>query len=282
MAQSTLRTEDYAGIFAAIVLHVALVAAMAVQWSEPEDPPVPQRMTVSFAEDVGMTSTAPDPVPESRASEAPMLSDFPAPPPLPASEPVTAPTQQAALPPPPPRPRATSRPRPQPRGIARPRPNEVGDRRRPDRPTSTTRPRPTQTRSGGSRLGDNFLEGSGSSSRSSDTRLPASQIGNSARASLVQAIAREIKPHWQPPNGPEVEQIVSVLRFRLNPDGSLAGRPTLVRQTGVNATNRAQADRHAEQAIRAVQLAAPFDLPDEYYNAWRNISAFSFDWKLAQ
>ena len=75
---------------------------------------------------------------------------------------------------------------------------------------------------------------------------------------------------------------MTVLRFRLNEDGSLAGRPSVVRQTGVNDTNRAQAGRHAEQAIRAVQLAAPFDLPTQYYEAWKNVTAFSFDWKLSQ
>ena len=37
---------------------------------------------------------------------------------------------------------------------------------------------------------------------------------------------------------------------------------------------------HAERAIRAVQLAAPFDLPDEYYNAWRNIAEWRFDRRL--
>ena len=55
----------------------------------------------------------------------------------------------------------------------------------------------------------------------------------------------------------------------------------MVRQTGVNDVNRAQAGRHAEQAIRAVQLAAPFDLPVEYYNAWKTVTA-NLDWKLAQ
>lgn len=98
----------------------------------------------------------------------------------------------------------------------------------------------------------------------------------------MQAIAREIKPHWQPPSGPGVEDIITVLQFRLNEDGSLAGRPRMVSQRGVTDINRAQASRHAEQAIRAVQLAAPFDLPPEYYNAWKNVSAFSFDWKLSQ
>ena len=65
-------------------------------------------------------------------------------------------------------------------------------------------------------------------------------------------------------------------------DGAPIRRPEMVRQTGVTPVNEAQAKRHAEQAIRAVQLAAPFKLPDEYYNAWKVVGPFGFDWKLSQ
>ena len=73
-----------------------------------------------------------------------------------------------------------------------------------------------------------------------------------------------------------------MLTWNLNKDGSLAGTPRVVRQTGVNDTNQAQASRHAEQAIRAVQLAAPFDLPEEYYEGWKRIASFNFDRRLSQ
>jgi len=75
---------------------------------------------------------------------------------------------------------------------------------------------------------------------------------------------------------------VTILSWNLNRDGTLAGRPTVVRQEGINDANRAQAGRHAEQAIRAVQLAAPFDLPEEYYDAWKRVASFRFDRKLSQ
>jgi hypothetical protein len=55
-----------------------------------------------------------------------------------------------------------------------------------------------------------------------------------------------------------------------------------VRQEGITDANRAQAARHAEQAIRAVRLAAPFNLPDEFYPAWKRVTAFRFDRKLSQ
>lgn len=300
MTAATLRKEEALGLGVAVALHAALVAVLLLQPAPSDPPKMPERMTVSLAEDVGLTAQAPEPVAESRASIAPTLAEQPAPPvPAAVPEPIPAPrpVQTAA---PAPRPTPTARPttRPTPRVTQSPRPTASPTTRPSSRPTATaTRapaprptasrapaPRPTAapTRSGGQRIGDDFLGGAGSSTTTTETRIPASQIGASARASLVDGIAREIKPHWQPPNGPEVDQIVTVLRFRLNEDGSLAGRPSVVRQTGVNDTNRAQAGRHAEQAIRAVQLAAPFDLPEQYYEAWKNVSGFSFDWKLAQ
>jgi periplasmic protein TonB len=117
--------------------------------------------------------------------------------------------------------------------------------------------------------------------RTNESRAPASAIGASERASLLQGVVRQVKPHWQPPSGPDVDQLVSRIRFRLNPDGSLAGRPVLVSQRGETDANRAQAGRHGEQAIRAVQLAAPFDLPERYYDAWKTVT-LDFDWKLSQ
>ena len=267
-AKSSLGLDAVALIVAGL-LHVALVAVLLLQGATREPIPVPERITVNFAEEVGMTSAAPDPVRESQASVAPELGEQAAPPPIeytpppPLPQPTSAPAPRSQ-----PTARATSRPQPRPtaRATSQPRPQ----------PRPTARP----TRSGGSRVGDDFLAGSGSSTTTSDTRIPASQVGASARASIAAAISRQLKPHWAPPSGPDAEKIVSVIAWRLNEDGSLAGRPRLVRQTGINDTNRAQAERHAEQAIRAVQLAAPFDLPPEYYNAWKNVSAFSFDWNL--
>ncbi len=76
-----------------------------------------------------------------------------------------------------------------------------------------------------------------------------------------------------------MDKLVSVVRFNLDENGALRGRPRVVRQTGVTDANRAQAARHAEQAIRAVQLAAPFDLPPEYYDALKTVT-LNFDASL--
>ena len=259
-----LRHEERIGLGVAAALHLALVIAFVVQPKTRTDIAPAQRMTVNLASEVGLEAASPDPVAESRAAIAPVLADTPAPAPQPVAQPEPRPAPQPRVE----RPVAAARPAPAP-----------ANARQPARAQAPARP--SAQRAGGSRVGDNFLTGMGDSTRTSETRAPAAALGASARASLLQGIVREVKPHWQPPSGPDVDQIVSKVRFRLNPDGSLAGRPTLVSQRGETDTNRAQIGRHGEQAIRAVQLAAPFDLPDQYYAAWKTVT-LDFDWKLAQ
>lgn len=263
-----LRREEKAGLLVALALHVALVIALLLQPDAREAIPPAERMTVNLATEVGLEATAPDPVPQSRAAIAPTLSDTPAPE---VAEPLPRPVERPVTRVRSPIPQPTARPREQ---------ADTRPRRRPDPPRTQERPRPSE-RSGGSRIGSDFLEGSGDSADTAETRTPASQIGANTKASLFQAVGRQLRPHWRPPSGPDVEKIVTKIRFRLNPDGSLAGGASVVGQSGVNAINKTQADRHAEQAVRAVQLAAPFDLPEEYYEAWKLITV-DFDWKLSQ
>lgn len=291
---ATLRREDSAGLIIAIALHAAVVVLLLLQPVRDTILEMPESMTVSLATEVSLESTAPEPVAESSAAIAPTLSDVPAPaldgPAVTAdlpSEPTSA-TTPARLNPstapaartPPPATRRTSNPRQTP-----PAPNR--DRSRPDR-EPTARATPNRERNtpqgGGSRIGEDFLGGNGRSTTTQETRPPASQIGPSARASIAQAISRQLKPHWKgkAPGGADAEKLVTILAWRLNEDGSLKGRPRVVRQLGITPSNEAQKARHAEVAIRAVQLAAPFDLPDEYYNAWKSIDGARFDRNLSR
>lgn len=283
MALAALRTDERIGLGVAVLLHVALVAVLVMQPGKDDVPPLPERMTVSLTSEVSLASTAPDPVAESRAAIAPTLSDErPAAAPIEQAqpEPIPAPRPVATTPPPRPVPTKAAT---QPRTQAQPDP----PRRRPDRPVAQPSraaaqapSKPAAKPAGGSRIGADFLPGAGDSTATSETRIPAAQIGASAKASLAQAIARQLRPHWSAPQGVDVEQLVTVLSFSLNPDGSLAGRPRVVSQSGETASNAPQKDLHAERAIRAVQLAAPFDLPPEYYEAWKNIRNAQFDRNL--
>lgn len=266
MVFANLRREERIGLGIALALHVALAAALLVQPNERASIPPPEKMTVNLTSDVGLEAAAPEPVAESAASIAPVIAPEPARPAEP--EVAVAPRPEPA------RPAATSAARPRPVPTVRPSSKPA------PRPTASapSRPRPA----GASRIGADFLDGVGESTATRETRVPASQIGASAKASIVQAISRQLKPKWQgrAPEGPDAEKLITILAFNLDPDGSLVGVPRVVRQEGLNELNRKQAALHAEAAIKAVQLAAPFDLPEEHYEAWKRVSSFRFDRKL--
>lgn len=268
-----LSREERIGLGIASAAHVALVAWLALSPLGKDVQPAPERMTVSFAEEVAPEATSPEPFAQAAPDTAPVLGE-PAAEPAPAvAPPEPAPRAVASPLPRPPAPVAkpSARPSPQPAEKARtPAPADTRTRRRPDAPASA------------SRVGSDFLKGiPGGEARGAAQNPPAARAGPQVAASLRQAVARQLKPHWVAPQGAEADQLVTILRFSLNRDGSLAGRPTVVGQSGVTDANRPQQGRHAEQAIRAVQLAAPFDLPDEFYGQWKTVTS-RFDRKLSQ
>lgn len=270
-----LSREERIGLLVAGVAHAALVAVLVFHVDDPTPLPIPERMDVSLATEVSLESTSPDPSAEPQAAIAPELSPEPAP--LIEPQPEPAPTRAVERPTPAPRPTPTARPAPTPSPTARPRPSPT--------PTPTARatptPRPSPTRAGGSRIGSDFLEGTGGSQRSVDRGSPAATFGPAEQASLQSAINRKLRPQWSAPSGVDAELLVTVLVWELNEDGTLKGRPQVVRQSGINDSNRPQASLHAERAIRAVQLAAPFDLPPEFYSRWRRLT-WEFDRNLSR
>lgn len=263
MGEIAFHNEEKIGIAAALVLHGALVAVLLMQTVRSEVAMFPERTTVSLVTEVGLEAASPDPVAESRAAVAPTLSDEPAPSPEPAARPERPERPERverAVPKPPPKPstRTTVTPPAPPR-----------ERTRPDRdpPKPDAAPAKTTKKSGGAPLvGPDFLDGKGSSTTTSDTRAPAKQYGPSELASLDSAVGRQVKVKWQGrvPQGPDAEQLVTRVRFKLNPDGTLLGEPQLVGDTlGVTELNRNQVARHREEAIRAVKLVGQFKLPFE-------------------
>ena len=92
-------------------------------------------------------------------------------------------------------------------------------------------------------IGNDFLSGAGSSSTSSSTLIPASQIGASAKASLLAQISRELKPNWNAPDGADADKLYTLVSWQLNADGSLKSGPTCKPTQGVTETNKTQAAR---------------------------------------
>lgn len=231
------------------------------------------------------------PKPQPPKPQLPKPQPAKAEPPKPQPRPVTR-----AAPPPPPKPVARpAQPRPAPpRAVSKPAapapapkaaPRPAPARPQPAaRPAAPARPQAAPPRSAGaSSFADAFKAGVPGAQKSGPAANPPAQaIGPAVRSSLAGAISRQLKPKWAAPQGADAELLVTILSWSLNRDGTLAGRPTVVRQEGITDANRPQASRHAEQAIRAVQLAAPFDLPEEYYDAWKRVASFRFDRKLSQ
>lgn len=270
-ALANLSTEERVGIGAAVVAHIALGVALSLHigGNRAQLAP-PERIDVSLATEVSMESTAPDPSAEPAASTAPVVTELPQPP----QELVQQPPEPAVRPSTPPR--VTPSMRPTARSTPAPAPTPTA--RASSRPTPAPTPTPAASqRAGGSRMSDDFLEGS---STSTGTRgSPAATFGASERAALASAITRQLRPHWTAPSGVDVELLVSRVNWQLNRDGSLSGRPTCRTLQGINDSNRPQAALHCERAIRAVQLAAPFNLPDQFYSRWQSLE-WDFDRRL--
>jgi hypothetical protein len=110
---------------------------------------------------------------------------------------------------------------------------------------------------------------------------PAQEAGPAVKAAIAAEIRRQLKPHWKSPTGADVELLETTLVVHLAKDGSIIGAPTLLSQVGVNESNKGQARLHVDQAIKAVRLSAPFQLPEAYYDAWKEIRP-KFNRKLSQ
>lgn len=275
-----LSREEMVGLLLAGTAHVALAVLLITQRPDPKPLTPPERITVSLAEDVGLDSSAPDPSPDPAAAMAPDLAPLPQPPvatPPPPPPPVRPTARPTPTPTPTPRATRSARPTPAPTATRSARPTPTPTASRSARPTPT----PSATRAAGSRINENFLDGT--SDATGDRGQAADRASPQQQASIAAAVIRQLKPHWNPPSGVDVDRLVTVVRFRLNRDGSLNGNPEVVRQTGVNDNNRLQAPRHAEQALRAVRLAAAqgFDLPAQFYSEW-DVLTSNFDNRLAQ
>ena len=278
MQDTHIRKDEWAGFGVAVLLHAALLAVLLVKPDVPEALPKPEAITVSLAEDVGLQSSAPVPVPESRASMGPVLSDVPAPTisqdvPLSRADPVQPAARMPIRRTEPTREQVSRRVRTQRETTRRDSKPETSERRSEPKQSASA----ASSRSGGaSKEFSQAFDGAGSRATSNDTRDPASAISGAAKASLLQSVVRQLRPHWKPPEGADAEQLFTMVSFRLNENGSLSGTPQCKPTQGVTPSNQAQANIHCREAIRAIRGAAPFNLPDRFYNAWKSVNDFKF------
>ena len=301
------RTEQV-GLGLAAGGHVLLFALLSVGFLSAADPLKPETkpIDISLVDEVALESAAPAAVEAPAASQAPDSGppEDAAPPPLesmPEPAPV-APVPAPAPPPPPPRPVPVSKPAP-PRPVppkpapprpapakpapAKPAPAKPAPARpapaRPslERPTVTPEkatgrtPGATATRPRGSLLSDDFRKSLALTAAKGQATAPrAAAVSGQAVAGLGDAIKRQVQPcaNRITNPGPGANQIRSKFRMRMNADGSLAGRPTLAGQTGIDSENERYAQRVGELAMSAIIQCAPYELPaDLYERGWKDI-----------
>lgn len=251
-------------------------------------------------------STQPPP-PSVAPDKGPTEDAKPAPEPEPQPEPAPAPAKAQPRPaPPPPKPVKESPPKPQEKPApakkevaktpAKPKPTPEKPapkaKAAPEKPKaaaapaktskSTEKPKSTTTarasgqgkadKPKGSLLGKDFLKGIDTSADAPRKVAPppAATMGAAQKAALDRVISEQIYPHLRLPSGADVEQLIAILDVKLDQNGRVVGRPSVIDVQGETASNRPQVSVYKERAIQAVMAASPFrNLPDEYYEQWK-------------
>lgn len=254
--------DEAIALVVALAAHALLVAALTLGAPGREVQPPPERMTVTFAEQVADVSTSPDPFEQAAPDEAPVIGEVP-PEPAPQVAPAPVPQIQPRVVQPAPSRAAPRVAQPQPRQPppkAAPKPPaDTRDRRRPDAPV------------GGSRIGNDFLKGVPTGTRPGAKGNPAAVISDQAKASVRVSINREVLPPWNscPVNGVDVEKLRARVTFHMDRSGRVLSIDPFD-ASGANSANAPQVARFKECAVRAIQAASPFNLPPESYDFWKN------------
>ena len=246
-------------------IDISLIDEVAFEAAAPASVEAPAE---SMAPDAGPLEDAPAPAPAPDEAQpeapAPEPEPVPAPAPVPKAAPKAAPkrpapeTKRAA-------PKATPK-----REAAPKTPTRTAEKSK-AAGTSGAKARPRS-----SRLGDDFLKGVVGNESKGKAQTPRAQaVSGAAVAGLGQAIIRQVQPcaNRIASPGPGSNQIVTTVRMRMQRNGSLAGRPEIVKQSGLDDDNRRYSQRVGELARAAMIQCAPYELPDELYEGgWEDIT----------
>lgn len=245
-----------------VIGHLALFGLMALAVGKAGPPPVPAPMEVSFVDEVGLTSAAPQPV------QAP---------PEQGMAPETGPAADAA----PDRPLPDVRPVP---------PQPASKQSEPAPPRERARAQPSERaapaeRTRRSLIGDDILKGIGRDPSPSRARQAPAAMTGEARASINAAIRRALVPcERQPLPSPEAAAIRVNVRVALNPDGSLASAE-VTRILNDNPNLALYERRMQDLALAIVRRCTPIrGLPAQYYDVprgWRQFT-YQFDPRLSR
>jgi outer membrane biosynthesis protein TonB len=263
-------------------IDVVLVEETAVESTAPDRaqsaaPPAPEEAPMAEA------APAPDPLPPTPDTTPPEPEPRPDPIPVPKPTPAPKPTPK-------PTPKPVPKPVPQPAPLAKPKPTPP--KPAPPKPapkpappkakpapirTAVATPKPTDRLrglnlgSGGQGTapkagGSTTPKGSGAGAVGAAPKgAPATKTAAQIKQSIRASIYAEVRPKFRQlaPDGVDIEELVTTLEVRVNPNGSLDGDPKLISQTGKTESNRPQQALHVERAIKAIKVAAPFAMSEK-------------------
>ncbi|WBX85262.1 hypothetical protein [Sphingosinicella microcystinivorans] len=261
-------TESRA-ILIAGTAHLALFAALSLSWSlmSKDIPPIVEPIPVEFVDisDVPTVQEKPKPSIEAAPRETVEETQPEVVEPKPELKPEPTPPPQETLPkeaPPPPKPKEEPK-KPDPKPAEKPKPkrdlSNLIDKSLKDAPRKT---KPTDF------------------AKSIEQAIPeGAKLDARTMATLAQAIRERIYRCWDPnAGGPDARSIKTLLRVRVQRDGTIIGRPEVLSQSGVGAGNAAYGRVARDAAIRAVMNPACSlaGLPPELYDGWKDFE-LNFD-----
>jgi protein TonB len=261
-----LKASVQLGFVIAVVLHLLLLALLTLQWPEPEEKIKNPPMEVDL-----IAEAAPK-------SSAPVISESPPPPKLGEVEEIAPPAPPPPRVAPPPPPKAIPAKAPPPKALptkapptkappAKAPPAKAPPAKAPPAKAPPAKRPPTGRLDG---ITDGLTKAPPAKAPPAKG-VPAAQTAAEVRKSIDVSIKGAVVPRWNSCRitGVDIGNLSTEVKFRLSQTGALQGF-TSVTTSGQNDSNRFQVQRHQECAKRAVELAAPFDLPAENYDFWRN------------
>lgn len=117
--------------------------------------------------------------------------------------------------------------------------------------------------------------GSGKTGGSGTSQTAAAPPGKPAaeiRRSVTAALASQIKPYLEAcaPSGVDIDALRTFITLNLASNGALSS-VSFVKQTGVNESNRPQAEPLKQCAMKAARQASPYrGLDAAYYDVWKS------------
>ena len=246
----TADRAEWTGIGAALLFHVALIAALSTSLASIKDVPEPPSMDVELVDEVALEAAAPTPIAQPATAE---------PPPSAPVEAIAPPMPRPALTPPPPQRPAVQLPR------------QV--QRVPSQPSR---------RAG---IGDDFLKSFDDdlAPRSGAARPAAPAFNAKARMNIGQAIISQARrcAESQPFIGEGANKIRLTVNLKFNRSGRLARSPSILGSAGDSETRSKYGQLLEDQVRRIFADCAPFRLPADLYDTpeggWKD---FTFTYRV--